>query len=40
MNELEVVEETSTMATLSWGGRCVDGQMEKGTAEGVEEADL
>ena len=40
VNELGVVEEISTMATLSWGGRCVDGQTEEGAAEGVEEADL
>ena len=38
MNELE--EEISTMATLVSGGRCVDGPMEKGAGEGVEEADL
>ena len=29
VNELEVEEEISTMVTLSWGGRCVDGQMEE-----------
>ena len=38
VNNLEVEEEWSTMATLSLGGRRVDGQLEEGAAEGVEEA--
>ena len=36
VNDLEVEEELITMATLAWGKACV----EKGEADGVEEADL
>ena len=37
---LEVEEDLSSTATLLWDGRRVDGQMEKGLVEGVEEADF
>ena len=37
---LEVEEDLSSTATLLWDGRRVDGQMEKGSAEGAEEADF
>ena len=40
VNNLEVEEKLSTMATLCLGGRCVDGQMEKRAAKGVAESDL
>ena len=40
VHNLEFEEELSTMATLFLGGRRVDGQMEAGAAEGVEQADL
>ena len=40
VNNLEVEEDSATMATLLWGGSCVDGNMEQGAAEGVKEADL
>ena len=39
VNNLEVEEELSTLATLFGGRRRVGGQMEKGAAEG-EEADF
>ena len=39
INDLKVEEDLSTMAALFLGGRCVDDQMEKRAAEGVEEAD-
>ena len=38
VNDLEVEEDLSTVATLFW--KRVDGQMEKGAAKRVEEADL
>ena len=37
--DLKVEEDLSTMAALFLGGRCVDDQMGKRAAEGVEEAD-
>ena len=32
-NNLEVAENFSTMATLFWGGMCVDGKMDERAAE-------
>ena len=40
VHDMEVQKELSTMATLSWAEGRVDGQVEEGAAEGVEEADL
>ena len=40
VNDFDVCEDLSTMASLFWGGKRVDEQMGKRATEGVEEANL